>query len=68
MNPDSSNARSWYQYFWPWFIIGLLFITIVGCIMTIYLAIHFPDQPLNDQYYKVGLSVYERDASMAKDD
>lgn len=53
------DRKAWYLHAWPWFIIALLTVTILACFLTIYLAIKYPDTPLDDQYYKVGLSVYE---------
>lgn len=62
------DQKAWYLHAWPWFIIGLLSITVVGCFFTIYLAIKYPDTPLDDQYYKVGLSVYEKESSQEERD
>lgn len=60
MQQHIQTIKPWYCHFWPWFIIALLSVTIAACIATITLAIKIPDTPLDNQYYKVGLAVYER--------
>ncbi len=36
-NPHPSSA--WYRHFWPWFIVGLLVVSVVGSLLTVHLAI-----------------------------
>lgn len=39
----TTAVTHWYREFWPWFIIGLLGSCVVACIMTLAIAIHYPD-------------------------
>lgn len=67
MTTEVITHTAWYRHIWPWFIIGLLAVTISACIITIHLAVITKERPLDKPYYKVGLSVYERAEHQAPD-
>ena len=53
-----SSTRPWYRERWPWLLMAGPFVAIVGCAITIYLAVtRFADQPINDGATKRGLVV-----------
>jgi hypothetical protein len=33
----------WYRYFWPWFIVGLLGISVAGSLLTVAIAVDGAD-------------------------
>jgi len=44
MTTESSEYGSpWYQNFWPWFIVGLLGISVVGSLFTVAIAYQHRD-------------------------
>ena len=54
--PETPNA--WYREPWPWFLMAGPLLAILGCIITIYLAVtRFADQPIVDGGVKRGLVV-----------
>ncbi|ARU56322.1 MAG: FixH family protein [Pseudomonadales bacterium] len=55
---SSSNApRPWYKQFWPWFLIGIPFASIVYSMFMIYFALTSQNELVNDEYYKDGLAI-----------
>ena len=42
----SSDAvgTPWYQHFWPWFIVILLGVSVVGSLATVYVAFSYGDE------------------------
>ncbi len=63
MNIQSNNLQSdldtepWYRQFWPWALISIPAITVIGCMITITLAIRSNDGLVRDDYYKDGLAI-----------
>ncbi len=56
--PSLEASRPWWRELWPWLLIAGPAVTIVGCIVTIVLAVqYFGDQPLTDGAVKRGLKV-----------
>ena len=51
------DEHPWYKYFWPWFLFGVPFLTVVGGIHFIYLSMQDPDGLVMDDYYKQGLAI-----------
>ncbi len=48
----------WWKQSWPWFLISLPTIAVIGCSITIWLAFSlFPDAPIRDGVVKQGLKV-----------
>ena len=55
-NPAPPN--SWYREPWPWFLMAGPLLAILGCIITIYLAVtRFDGQPIVEGAVKRGLVV-----------
>jgi hypothetical protein len=38
-----TDTQPWYRQFWPWFLIALPGSTVIGCAITIWLAVTNPD-------------------------
>ncbi len=51
------DTQPWYRQFWPWALIALPTITVIGCMITIVLAIRSNDGLVRDDYYKDGLAI-----------
>ena len=49
----TDNKKSWFKQFWPWFLIVLPMIAVVGSISLVFTAIdHQPDMVVDDYYTK----------------
>jgi uncharacterized protein len=58
-------STPWYREPWPWLLMLGPFVAIIGCAITITLALeNFSDQPIYDGGYKRGL-VVDRDSAAA---
>ena len=40
----STVGTAWYRHFWPWFIVGLLAISVVASLATVAIAIRYADE------------------------
>ena len=61
---EQLDTQPWYQQFWPWALMSLPAIAVVGCMITIVLAIRSNDGLVQDNYYKEGLAInqaFDRD-------
>lgn len=69
MSHDSSaqpvDSRPWYKQFWPWFIMILPAIAVVGGISTLIIAVKNADDVVADDWYKQGRGI---NRSMAEED
>jgi uncharacterized protein len=54
---SSSPVRPWYREPWPWFLMSLPAIAIVGGVATLAIALATDDGLVADDYYKQGLAV-----------
>jgi len=54
---EMTASKPWYKQFYPWMIIAIPFLTVVGCIITITLAVTSPNALVKDNYYKEGLAI-----------
>lgn len=66
--PETANAEPWYRQFWPWFLILLPMLAVVGGIVTIYVATSSPHSMVVDDYARIGLATHrklERDRQAA---
>lgn len=54
---EMTTPKPWYKQFYPWMIIAIPFLTVVGCIVTITLAVSSPNALVKDNYYKEGLAI-----------
>ena len=39
----SQDRSAWYYHFWPWFIVGLLGVSVVGSLSTVVIAYRYGD-------------------------
>jgi len=39
----SETSSAWYHHFWPWFIVGLLGVSVVASLATVAIAVHYGD-------------------------
>ena len=47
------NKKSWFKQFWPWFLIALPMVAVVGSISLVFTAMdHKPDMVVDDYYTK----------------
>jgi len=66
MNTPSTDKRPWYKEPWPWILMAGPALAMVGCIVTIYLAMtHFADEPIFDGGVRRGLVVERAQAASA---
>jgi hypothetical protein len=52
-----SPTKSWYQQFWPWFLIAVPLSAVIGGLVTLIIAITHTDALVVDDYYKQGLAI-----------
>ena len=57
MSSTMNELNPWYKQFWPWFLMALPTTAVIGCIITIVIAITNPDGLVKDDYYKAGLGI-----------
>lgn len=55
---EAETGKPWWRQLWPWLLIAGPAVTMVGCIITIILAVeYFGDQAMTDGAVKRGLKV-----------
>ena len=55
---SSTEQRPWYREPWPWLLMAGPALAVVGCVITIYLAMtRFVDEPIYDGGSRRGLVV-----------
>jgi hypothetical protein len=55
---EQQNTKPWFKQLWPWLLISWPAAAMIGCIITIYLAINYQaDKPLRDGVMKQSLKV-----------
>jgi len=67
--PDSDHPEPWYRQFWPWFLILLPSLSVIGSIVTIVIATNSPHAMVVDDYARIGLATHaklERDNRAAE--
>ena len=57
---EPENSTPWYRSFWPWFLFFFPAVAVVGCLITIWLAIITDDGLVSDDYYKEGLAISQK--------
>ncbi len=40
---EITTGAPWYRHFWPWFIVGLLGVSVVASVATVVIAFRNPD-------------------------
>ncbi|UXY13977.1 FixH family protein [Chitiniphilus purpureus] len=58
--PASPPAPPWYKSPWPWFLMSIPALAVVGGIVMLYLAITSNDGLVSDDYYKEGQAINEQ--------
>ncbi|MEY4277019.1 MAG: hypothetical protein RI975_284 [Pseudomonadota bacterium] len=55
---EQQISKPWWKQLWPWLLISGPAVAMVGCIITIWLAVNmYADKPLRDGVVKQGLKV-----------
>jgi hypothetical protein len=55
---EQQITKPWWRQLWPWLLISGPAIAMIGCIITIYLAINlYADKPLREGVVKQGLKI-----------
>ena len=58
----SAQARPWWREPWPWLLMAGPFVAMIGCGVTIWLAVSHPDPVVQDNVVRRGL-VIEKSAA-----
>jgi uncharacterized protein len=51
------DALPWYRQFWPWFLMLIPAVAVLGGVATLLIAMSEPDGLVADDYYKSGLAI-----------
>lgn len=54
---EITDTQPWYRQFWPWFVIAIPAMGVIGGIGTVIIASQSPDGVVVDDYYKRGLAI-----------
>ena len=55
---EQQTMKPWWKQLWPWLLISGPAVAMIGCIITIYLAVNlYADKPLREGVVKQGLKV-----------
>jgi hypothetical protein len=55
---DLRDTKSWWKQLWPWLLISGPAVAIIGCSITIWLAINlYADKPVREGFIAHGLKV-----------
>jgi hypothetical protein len=66
MQMTEQASKPWWKQLWPWLLISGPAVAMVGCVITIWLAINmYADKPLRDGVVKQGLKVEQIKDSQA---
>lgn len=57
MSDTKMKVLPWYRFFWPWYLIGLLLLGVLGTGDLIVQAVRHKDPVVVDNYYKEGLAI-----------
>jgi hypothetical protein len=63
--PKVEDTVPWYRQFWPWFLIAIPSMAVVGGVITAVLATREPPSMVVDDYARIGLATHRR---MARDE
>ena len=58
---NAAAGLPWYRHFWPWFVVGLLGISVIGSLTTVYIAVSGRDPEVADYVLEseVGRGAFE---------
>jgi hypothetical protein len=55
---EQQTTKPWWKQLWPWLLISGPAVAMIGCAITIWLAVNlYADKPLRDGVVKQGLKV-----------
>jgi hypothetical protein len=55
---EQETMKPWWKQLWPWLLISGPAVAMIGCMITIYLAVNlYADKPLREGVVKQGLKV-----------
>jgi hypothetical protein len=55
---EQQTTKPWWKQLWPWLLISGPLVAMIGCAITIWLAVNlYADKPLRDGVLKQGLKV-----------
>jgi hypothetical protein len=58
MHMLEQQIKPWWKQLWPWLLISGPLVAMIGCAITIWLAVNlYADKPLRDGVLKQGLKV-----------
>jgi hypothetical protein len=58
---EQQTSKPWWKQLWPWLLISGPAVAILGCAITIWLAVNlYADKPLRDGVVKQGLNSKKR--------
>jgi hypothetical protein len=57
---DPRAGLPWYRYFWPWFIIALVFTSMAGAVATVVIAFSHRDSLVSESWYESGTQINRR--------
>jgi hypothetical protein len=65
---EQQMVKPWWKQLWPWLLISGPAVAMIGCVITIWLAVNmYADKPLRDGVVKQGLKVEQlKDAQAHK--
>ena len=68
MQMTEQASKPWWKQLWPWLLISGPAVAMIGCIITIWLAVNmYADKPLRDGVVKQGLKVEQiKDSQVTK--
>ncbi|WP_313297220.1 FixH family protein [Pseudomonas sp.] len=55
--PAVTAASPWYKHLWPWIIIAILTTSVCLSLTMVSIAVHNPDNLVNDNYYEAGKGI-----------
>jgi len=57
---DPTVGHPWYRYFWPWFIVVLLFASVAAGVATVVIAFANRDSLVSESWYEAGTQINRR--------
>ncbi|MFT6430068.1 MAG: hypothetical protein ACJAXR_003100 [Halopseudomonas sp.] len=52
-----NDIEPWYKQFWPWFLIGLLGLSVTVGLSLLFISFVYQDSMVRDNYYKEGRAI-----------
>jgi uncharacterized protein len=57
MESKTTRHTVWYREPWPWIVMSGPAVAVIGCLISIYLAVHGADAIVDEDYYQHGLQI-----------